>query len=276
MIAFDQGGRAGAAARYFTLPPGLRLLAEHGFALRYPEPDRSWRIVPDPSPHLLARWRRDGAGRAALDRVSLIGPRRRFVDVNVSERAWTVGLRLAPGVLPALVDDAAGEWADRGFDAGTVWGWRGRRLEDRLLTSPAPAAAVATLARFAGDAIARSGFGTDDLAWLAVIRDLPVNARPARLALALGIGGRALRRLMAETIGLSAARFLRIHRLFRALRLGLGGVPGGWTEVAHRAGYADQPHMNRDFRELLGASPAAYRARGRGAVSSKRGDRPGC
>jgi len=29
-------------------------------------------------------------------------------------------------------------------------------------------------------------------------------------------------------------------------------------EIAYTAGYADQPHFNRDFRELVGCTPAEF------------------
>ncbi|WP_424186113.1 helix-turn-helix transcriptional regulator [Actinokineospora sp. G85] len=53
-------------------------------------------------------------------------------------------------------------------------------------------------------------------------------------------------------IGLPPKSVARIVRLHHATTL-LSHLP--LAEVAHRCGYADQAHLNRDFRALTGASP---------------------
>jgi AraC-like DNA-binding protein len=62
----------------------------------------------------------------------------------------------------------------------------------------------------------------------------------------LGVGPRCFRRLL---------RFGRLMEL-----LGRGPFPG-WAAVALEAGYYDQPHMNREFREFAGLTPTAFLAR---------------
>jgi AraC-like DNA-binding protein len=54
---------------------------------------------------------------------------------------------------------------------------------------------------------------------------------------------------------------LRVLRLHAALRAAWkDDVP--WSAVAYLAGYADQAHLTREVRALLGEAPSAWRARG--------------
>jgi AraC-like DNA-binding protein len=50
-----------------------------------------------------------------------------------------------------------------------------------------------------------------------------------------------------------------VLRFQRALERANAEPSRSWAELAHTAGYSDQPHLNRDFRELAGISPGRYR-----------------
>ena len=80
----------------------------------------------------------------------------------------------------------------------------------------------------------------------------------ARVRDAVGIGPRSFRRLL---------RFQTLTGL-----VGANGRPPDWTALALEAGYYDQSHMIREFREFSGLSPSAYLARtlpgGRGLLES--------
>ena len=63
-----------------------------------------------------------------------------------------------------------------------------------------------------------------------------------------------------EEVGVPPKTLARIHRFRRALR----GVTQGQlrlSDVALDAGYYDQAHFNRDFREFAKVTPSQYRAR---------------
>ena len=60
----------------------------------------------------------------------------------------------------------------------------------------------------------------------------------------------------------------RIQRLHRAVAEGLRGRPDG--DVARLTGYADQAHLIRETKLLLGSTPAEFRARGRAVLSKTR------
>ncbi|MFI6985917.1 helix-turn-helix domain-containing protein [Embleya sp. NPDC050154] len=78
------------------------------------------------------------------------------------------------------------------------------------------------------------------------------------LAAATGRGTRRLQMLFREQIGLPPQSVSRILRFQRALTL----PPHACRSLADRAaacGYHDQAHMNRDFRDLAGLTPAQLR-----------------
>jgi AraC-like DNA-binding protein len=67
---------------------------------------------------------------------------------------------------------------------------------------------------------------------------------------------RQMERLFLEHVGLSPKTFARVVRLRRAVSLVRRG--GALASVAAACGYYDQPHMTRDFRQLLKGSPAEW------------------
>ena len=55
-------------------------------------------------------------------------------------------------------------------------------------------------------------------------------------------------------------RFCRVRRLAHVLRLAGRRPEALLAELALDAGYSDQPHFNREFRELAGMAPGEYRS----------------
>jgi AraC-like DNA-binding protein len=74
-----------------------------------------------------------------------------------------------------------------------------------------------------------------------------------RLADEVGWSRRHLAASWRRDVGLGPKAVARIMRFQRALRLVREGHP--LADAAYACGYADQPHLNRDFRALAGATP---------------------
>jgi AraC-like DNA-binding protein len=80
------------------------------------------------------------------------------------------------------------------------------------------------------------------------------------LAARYGTNPRTLQRLFAKYVGVSPKWVIQRYRLHEAAEQLAGGAVKQ-AELALRLGYSDQAHFVRDFKAVVGTSPAAY-ARG--------------
>lgn len=81
-------------------------------------------------------------------------------------------------------------------------------------------------------------------------------ARVETLAAEVGWSRRHLTARFGETVGLAPKAFARVVRAEYAARRVRAGDP--LADIAYDAGYADQSHFNREFRELVGCSPTEF------------------
>jgi AraC-like DNA-binding protein len=91
------------------------------------------------------------------------------------------------------------------------------------------------------------------------LRDTHGGAGVAELAGELGCSRRHLTQRFGSELGLPPKALGRVLRFQRAVSLLRAG--GELADVAFSCGYYDQPHFNRDFRELAGITPSDFVAR---------------
>ena len=97
---------------------------------------------------------------------------------------------------------------------------------------------------------------------LRTIVDRRGPVRVEELARSTGIGRRQLERLFLEQVGVSPKTYLKIVRARRVLDALFRRPTSSLSALAAELGYADQSHMSRELRELLGAPPGRLRAKG--------------
>ncbi|MGE0006991.1 MAG: helix-turn-helix domain-containing protein [Parvibaculaceae bacterium] len=85
----------------------------------------------------------------------------------------------------------------------------------------------------------------------------------AGLARDAGIGRRHLAKLFRAEIGATPKTMARILRFEHARHLAGTAPRRGWADIACAAGYADQAHLAREFRDLSGLSPGDLSRRDR-------------
>jgi AraC-like DNA-binding protein len=151
------------------------------------------------------------------------------------------GLRLVPGVLVSgrAVASATSSRAHRDF-------LRATRHDDRAVEAMRVAEHVLSVSRV--DDRVRVAMEAADRADVTSVEALADLTRTTP---------RHLGRVFARTLGIAPKRALAVLRLRRALGLARARDVS-WGMIAAAAGYADQSHLGRDFRALLGASPEAF------------------
>ncbi|AGB25918.1 DNA-binding domain-containing protein, AraC-type [Mycobacterium sp. JS623] len=211
--------------REFSPPAALRDLVECAWVVDgRPE---AVRVLPDGCMDLM---RMDG-------RIIVAGPDT-SASVHPRNGEPFVGLRFHPGVLPRLLGVPASELRNQ------------RVVLSELRTTPGHRSLVELAASFASD-VPRPETAPWSLSLLDhVTNRLAAGSAVTDVAREIGWSSRTMQRQCAAIYGYGPAMLRRILRFRRAVRLLGDGLP--YVEVAARAGYADQPHLHREVRELAG------------------------
>jgi AraC-like DNA-binding protein len=137
-----------------------------------------------------------------------------------------------------------------------LYGRSGACLRERLLEASSPENALSMMEDF----LLRQMTGVlgPDAAVMAGAGALSRGVRVGEVSDGLGLLPRTLRRRFTAQVGLTPKRFARIQRLQRLVRDLDGQTLVDWAAMAARHGYADQPHLADEFRQLVGVTPTEY------------------
>lgn len=251
MILLDQAGAGRERAAVLTPPEHVTPLVEHAFVQRHVSDERTgWRIVPDSRASILVSVSR----RTSVIQCTIAGARSRFIDVDIGGRRITCGLRLQIGALPVLFGVPARDFTDRVVPLACLTGEPARALGQRLEESRAVSAILQALFAFVADASRGRAPMCDP-------RAFDGAARVSQIGRHLDRAPRATYNRIVAQVGLPPKAVLRVDRLHRALHA--AGAGASWSAAALAAGFADQPHLVRDCRRLLGETPAQWQRRAR-------------
>ncbi len=206
---------------------------------------------------------RAGPGAAREVRGSLVAGLDDGLSVVAHEgRSAGLQVRLTPLGAARVFGLPMSEIARRVVPADAVLGAEAGRLAEQLEHAPSWAERFALVDALLARRLSAAAASPPDTAWAWQRLCASGGTEPVgSLAAAIGCSRRHLARRFADGVGLppkAAARILRFDRA-RALLERADGA--GLAEIAERCGYADQPHLNRDFRDFAGGPPTDVLAR---------------
>lgn len=218
--------------------------------------------------HLGAPFLRSLNGRWERQRRSfVVGELTQFILLQATGPTATMGVRFRPGGAYRFMPAPLNLLTDETVPTEDVWGTEGKYLEEAVLagrndierrnliedfllarlhnTSPRPRFDAAV-----GEIIGSRG-----------------QTRVDQLADRIGWSPRQLEREFRASAGLSPKVMARIIRFQNLLKLVGEQQLRDWAGLALASGYADQPHMVREFREFCGQSPTEQQTTANGDLA---------
>ena len=186
---------------------------------------------------------------------------RRFV---VEYPAWVrvVGVHFKPWGMSPFVDMPASELRDRSVPVDAVW----QRSLDRIRNHIGGIASATEMLRVL-EAELRARLAKAPSRGLDLVLStggrletshgaVPVGA----LTDAAGVSGTHLATQFKSHVGVTPKRMARIYRFARLILSVDPSRPVDWSDLAHTAGYSDQAHFSKEFKDFTGHTPTGYLA----------------
>jgi AraC-like DNA-binding protein len=185
------------------------------------------------------------------------GARASFYVREISQPVSSVGAQLRPGAAELLFGVPAGELAGRHTPLEDLWGPSAVEARERLGEAGGLQRQLDVF-----EALLAARLPTVRGLHPAVAQALARFTTTADVRQAVKESGYSHRRFIAlfqHGLGLTPKLYCRVLRFQEALEQVAGRTAASLVEVALDAGYSDQAHFNREFREFAGVSPGEYR-----------------
>jgi AraC-like DNA-binding protein len=163
------------------------------------------------------------------------------------------GVRFRPGMAGQILGVAPAELTDSSVALDALWGASAREIEERIATTNSVDDALNLLLACLApgpppNPVQRA---IEFISAADGCADLDFIARQANLS------PRQFRRRCLEESGLTPKQLCRVLRFRHATRLAQNATQPNWSGIANDAGYFDQSHLIRDFREFTGRPPVS-------------------
>jgi AraC-like DNA-binding protein len=190
------------------------------------------------------------------------GPQWTYYKSGPKPTGATLGVSFRPGAAGNILGLPTMELTDRHVPADALWGARAGELREKLLAAPGPSTAFRVMeaelsARLRGPLLMHPAIAQA----LALRAGGWGSSRVADIQRQTGYSPRHFIALFRAAVGLTPKHYYRVKRFTSALQELAGGNAKGLADLADSAGYSDQAHLTREFREFSGVTPSQYRPR---------------
>jgi AraC-like DNA-binding protein len=205
--------------------------------------------LPHPNVHLVF----------ATEGAKISGVQSRKFTTTLEGQGRVFGMKFRPGAFRPFLGGSVAALRDQSVDISKVFGKAGTQLASQLSGFDSDQDAAAALERFLLERLPP----TDAKAELAgnIVDEVAENRAiiaVEQLVDRWHMNKRSLQALHHEYVGVGPKWVINRYRLHEALERLHQGSAINCTQLALELGYFDQAHFIRDFRALVGCTPAAY------------------
>jgi AraC-like DNA-binding protein len=236
-------------------PEALRGVVQHFWSVRWDlrgAPPFVPETLPHPNVHMV--FEDEGAKIAGVHTG-------RFTT-ELADEGWVFGVKFRAGAFRPYLGRSVASLRDRSVPIDEVFGTQGVALARQISRLREDAEKAAAVERFLNERVTpsdpnveRVGNIVDDIAEHRDLVSVEQVVERSR------VGKRTLQQLFSSYVGVGPKWVINRYRLHEALERLQRGADIDFTALAMELGYFDQAHFIRDFRKLVGCTPAAYTRR---------------
>ena len=170
------------------------------------------------------------------------------------------GVRFSIFGFQNIFDIPSDEFTNRNFDATEVWDKNLLLLREQLIETPSPVAKISLLEDWIKSKIQLHNL-QEAKVWNKLSPELKNTSLPLQryLSSAIGYSHKHTIKLFKEKCGLPPKMIQRIFR-FNNVLMHAQTSSLNWTSLCHEAGYSDQSHFIKDFKQFTGLTPKMFLA----------------
>ncbi len=201
----------------------------------------------------------------------VFGPVKGKFAAHLEGQGVVVGTKFRPGAFHAMLGAPVSTITNRSLTLREVFGEEDARLEEHVLRHETDALMTAEIEAFWRRHLPPRDERVEEIGRIidVVIADRSVT-RVDDLVNTFGLSKRSLQRLFSRYVGVGPKWVIGRYRLQEAAELIACGRASDWTATALDLGYFDQAHFIRDFRAIIGTTPAEYARLARPGADDKR------
>ena len=205
--------------------------------------------LPHPSVHLIFE-----KGRSRI-----VGVMQGKFSTFLEGKGQVFGVKFKPGAFFPYLKSPVSSLTDGHFSFMEIFGADGKSLEEKIIALDDELKKIELAENFLRE---RMPERDENLVVISEVVDLIIGDREITkvddILLRLNLNKRTLQRLFRQYVGISPKWMIKRYRLHEAAEQLAAGSIRDWPKMALDCGYFDQAHFIRDFKSIVGKSPAEY------------------